>query len=117
MYPHTIENGGGEALTFLRIVRDQDGERLEAEARARPGAGPPMHVHHLQEEAMHVVAGKLGFQSVGEAPRYAGPGETMILRPASGTSGGTPARPSCTAPAGRNRRTTWSISSRLFTSP
>jgi len=43
-----------------------------------------MHVHYLQEEAMTVVAGKLGFQTVGEAPRYAGPGETMIFAPGVG---------------------------------
>lgn len=61
MYPHTIENGSGESLTFLGVVRDQDGERLEVEARAQPGAGPPMHVHHLREEAMTVVSGTLGF--------------------------------------------------------
>ena len=83
-YPYTIENGSGEELTFLGIVPDQDGDRLEAEARARPGAGPPMHVHHLQEEAMTVVSGKLGFQIAGEPPRYAGPGETMAFAPGVG---------------------------------
>ena len=83
-YPHTIENGSGEEITFLGIVRDQNGDRLEAEARAQPGAGPPMHVHHLQEEAMTVVSGTLGFQIVGEPPRYAGPGETMIFAPGVG---------------------------------
>ena len=30
---------------------------------------------------MTVVSGKLGFQIVGEPPRYAGPGETMIFAP------------------------------------
>ena len=83
-YPHKIENGSGEVLTFLGVVRDQDGDRIEAELQAQPGAGPPMHVHHLQEEAMTVVAGKLGFQTVGEQPRYAGPGETMIFAPGVG---------------------------------
>jgi quercetin dioxygenase-like cupin family protein len=83
-YPHKIENGSGEVLTFLGVVRDQGGDRIEAEVRAQPGAGPPMHVHHLQEEAMTVVAGKLGFQTVGEQPRYAGPGETMIFAPGIG---------------------------------
>ena len=78
-YPYTIENGSGEALTFLGVVPDQDGDRLEAEARARPGAGPPMHVHYLQEEAMTVVSGTLGFQILGELPREAGPGETVIF--------------------------------------
>ena len=83
-YPYTIENGSGEVLTFLGRVRGQDGERVEAEARAQPGAGPPMHVHHLQEEAMTVVSGKLGFQMVGGPPQYAGPGETKIFAPGVG---------------------------------
>jgi len=68
-YPHMIENGAGEELTFLGVVRHPDGDRLEAESRATPGAGPPMHVHHLQEEAMCVVSGRLGTQVVGEQPR------------------------------------------------
>src|SRR5713101_6192405 len=83
-YPYTIENGSGEVLTFLGVVRGEDGDRLEAEVRAQPGAGPPMHVHHLQEEAMTVVSGKLGFQVVGEPPQYAGPGETKIFAPGVG---------------------------------
>ena len=29
-YPHTIENGFGEQLTFLRVVRDHNGDRLES---------------------------------------------------------------------------------------
>ncbi len=83
-YPRTIENGSGEALVFLGVVPDQGGDRLEVEVRAQPGAGPPMHVHYLQEEAMTVVAGKLGFQINGEQPRYASPGETMIFAPGVG---------------------------------
>ena len=42
-YPYTIENGSGEELTFLGVVRDQNGERLDARSLARPGAGPPMN--------------------------------------------------------------------------
>jgi hypothetical protein len=42
-YPHTIDNGGGERLTFLRRVQGPHGERLEVENTVAPGAGPPMH--------------------------------------------------------------------------
>ena len=83
-YPHTIENGSGERLTFLGVVHDETGDRLEADARALTGAGPPMHVHYLQEEAMTVVAGTLGFQILGEPSRYAEPGETVIFAPGVG---------------------------------
>jgi uncharacterized cupin superfamily protein len=80
-YPHTIENGaGGERLTFLRRVPGARGERLEVENAVEPGAGPIMHVHHYQEEALTVVEGRIGYQRPGEAARFAGPGETAAFR-------------------------------------
>jgi hypothetical protein len=54
-HPHTISNGAGEELTFLRLVRDADGERLEAEG--------------------------LGCEVLGEPPRIVEPGETAIFAP------------------------------------
>jgi len=80
-YPYTIENGSGEFLTFLGIQHGADGDRVNAESRALPGAGPPMHAHQLQEEAMTVVSGKLGYQVAGQEPQFAGPGETAIFAP------------------------------------
>ncbi len=80
-YPHTIENGDGEALTFLGVVSDSRGDRLEAENRLRPGAGPPMHVHHLQEEALTVIEGRMGYQIAGEKERYASAGESVVFPP------------------------------------
>ena len=76
-YPYTIENGAGESLTFTGIV----GDRAEASMIAKPRAGPPMHVHHLQEEASRVVSGKLGYQVLGEEPKFAGPGELVVWPP------------------------------------
>jgi quercetin dioxygenase-like cupin family protein len=78
-YPYSIENGHGETMTFFGLSKD--GDRVEAEARAQPGAGPPMHVHHLQEEAMQVVSGRLGYQVLGEEPKFAGPGDLAIFAP------------------------------------
>ena len=80
-YPCTIDNGEGEQLTFLGVVQTPGGERMEAEAVTQPGAGPPMHVHYLQEEAMHVVSGRLGYQVLGEEPKFAGPGELRVFAP------------------------------------
>ena len=48
-YPHIIENGAGERLTFLRRVTGATGDRLEGENVVEPGAGPIMHVHYHQE--------------------------------------------------------------------
>ena len=76
-YPHTIENGRGERITFLRRVPGPGGDRLEVENLVTPGAGPPMHVHHLQAEGLTVRQGRIGYQRPGEAERFAGPGETV----------------------------------------
>ena len=78
-YPHTIDNGAGERLTFLRRVSGPRGDRLEGENVVAPGAGPPMHVHHYQEEALTVREGRIGYQRPGQAPQYAGPGETVVF--------------------------------------
>ena len=55
-YPHTIDNGAGERLTFIARRRDEQGEYLEGHNTVEPGAGPPMHVHHRQEESLTSAA-------------------------------------------------------------
>jgi mannose-6-phosphate isomerase-like protein (cupin superfamily) len=77
-YPYTIDNGQGESLTFLGIAQGPDGLRIEAEGGAAPGGGPPMHVHHLQAEGVRVLEGKVGYQVLGEEPKFAGPGEEIL---------------------------------------
>ncbi len=80
-YPHTIDNGaGGERLTFLGRVPGARGERLEVENAVEPGAGPPMHVHPHQEEALTVLEGRIGYRRPGEPERFAGPGQTATFR-------------------------------------
>lgn len=80
-YPHNIENGCGERLTFQRRVPGPNGDRLEVENIVKPGAGPPMHVHHLQEESLTVQEGRIGYQRLGEAAQFAEPGETLTFKP------------------------------------
>ena len=80
-YPHTIENGAGERITFLQRVPGRTGDRLLGENVVRPGAGPPMHVHHHQEEVFHVQEGRIGYQRAGEPEQFAGPGETVVFAP------------------------------------
>lgn len=75
-YPHIIENGAGERLTFHRLV----GDRLEGESIVQPNCGPPMHVHHSQEEGMTVLSGKLGIQILGEDPVFYEVGETAVFK-------------------------------------
>jgi mannose-6-phosphate isomerase-like protein (cupin superfamily) len=78
--PYTIQNNTGEKLTFLRIVVRAGIEYLEAESETQPNAGPPMHVHHQQDESMTVVSGKLGYQKLKGEKMYAGPGETVLFK-------------------------------------
>lgn len=77
-YPYTIDNGSGERLTFTGIKRGPSGDQAWADGVAQPGAGPPMHVHHLQEEAAQVISGRLGHQVLGGPEQFAGPGELVV---------------------------------------
>jgi quercetin dioxygenase-like cupin family protein len=79
-YPHTIDNGGGEQITFVNFIDNDEGGKLEIENRVQPGAGPPMHVHFLQEECLTVVQGKIGAQIAGQQPTFHGPGETITFK-------------------------------------
>src|SRR5438874_2384698 len=77
-YPYTIENGRGERLTFTGVSHGPDGDRAEADGVAQPGSGPPMHVHYLQEEAARVVSGRMGYQLLGQAAKFADAGELVV---------------------------------------
>ena len=78
-YPIVIESGTGEQLTFLRRYTENDVEHLEAVNLVSPGAGPPMHVHHLQDESITVVEGLLAGQVQGEEVKYYHAGETVFF--------------------------------------
>jgi quercetin dioxygenase-like cupin family protein len=80
-YPHTIDNGAGERLTFLGIRSDERGEYVEARNQVSPGSGPPMHVHYLQEEALTVEQGTMGWQRPGEEQHLARSGDTVTFAP------------------------------------
>ena len=80
-YPYTIDNGGGEQLTFVARRRDERGEYLDVRNSVAPGAGPPMHVHHLQEEALTIERGTMAYQVLGEGERRAEAGESVTFAP------------------------------------
>jgi quercetin dioxygenase-like cupin family protein len=79
-YPHTIQNPTGEKLVFLDVVPEQDGDRLLVENYVTPGAGPLMHTHWQQDEALTVVKGKIGYQVLGGPEQFAGEGETVLFK-------------------------------------
>lgn len=78
-YPHTIENGGGEELTFVKLIENASGGILEVENKIQPDAGPPMHIHWLQDESITVVEGRIGVHVAGQEPTFHGPGETVTF--------------------------------------
>jgi hypothetical protein len=45
-----------------------------------PGVGPVMHTHWLQDEALTVVNGRIGYQVHGQPKQYAGEGETVVFK-------------------------------------
>ena len=49
-----------------------------------PGAGPPMHVHRLQEEGLTVESGTMGWQRAGEEEQLAQAGESITFAPGDG---------------------------------
>lgn len=79
-FPLTIENGLGEKIIFLGLESTPEGDRVINEGYAQPGGGPPMHTHFKQDEGFTVVSGKLGYQTFGQAAKYAGPGESVVFK-------------------------------------
>jgi quercetin dioxygenase-like cupin family protein len=79
-YPVTIDNGGTEKITFIRLVKDGDSDYVEIEGLVQPAGGPPMHVHHKQDETITVVKGKIATQVSGEEPEYHSEGETITFK-------------------------------------
>jgi len=79
-YPHIIENCIGEQIIFREVIQEPDGDRVLLENFVQPGHGPVMHTHFKQEEMLEVISGKLGYQLLGEEPKYAGPGESVLFK-------------------------------------
>ena len=65
-YPHKIENGLGETLIIRAVQQEPDGDRLIVENYVSSGSGPVMHTHWLQDEALTVIKGRLGYQIMGQ---------------------------------------------------
>jgi quercetin dioxygenase-like cupin family protein len=79
-FPITIQSDTGEKLIFHGITAKDGLEYLEVSNEVQPGAGPPMHVHHLQDESLTVVRGKIGYEELDGPQHFAGPGATVLFR-------------------------------------
>lgn len=94
----------GDTYRFVVTGEETGGAYVIMEATVPVGNGPPMHVHSLEDEGFHVLAGEVDFEAEGRTVR-AGPG-TFINLPKGVThrfqnNGGEVARMLITcAPAG-----------------
>ncbi len=78
--PITISNIHGEVLIFERLSKNEKGQDvLIVKNEVQPKAGPPMHVHYKQDESLTVTQGRIGYQTMGEEPKYAEVGETVTF--------------------------------------
>ena len=80
-FPFTIQSVSGEKLTYMGVEKHRDGDKLLVENSVPPNAGPPMHTHFLQEEALTVVKGRIGYQVMGQEKKFAEAGETVVFAP------------------------------------
>ena len=79
-YPHKIQNCIGETLIFKELQQEPDGDRLVVENYVKPGIGPLMHTHWLQDECLTVVRGHLGYQIQGQPKQYVKEGESILFK-------------------------------------
>lgn len=79
-YPHTIDNGHGERLTFVELVKEPDGDKLIVEGVCQPNAGPPMHVHFKQDEGFTVTKGKIAYQTLGGEEKVLEEGQSVLFK-------------------------------------
>lgn len=69
----------GDALTFLATSAETGGAYASMISELSPGGGPPLHVHHREEETFFVLEGQVTFY-VGDERLVAGP-NTFVRGP------------------------------------
>jgi quercetin dioxygenase-like cupin family protein len=68
-----LQSGPGRDLIFKVTGDDTGGAFDYFVVEVAPRGGPPLHVHHRQEEALHVLAGRFKVR-VGDDEQVLGPG-------------------------------------------
>ena len=79
-YPHTIENSIGEKIIFIKEEKTSSGDKVFFEGFCNTGCGPTFHTHLLQDEELTVISGKMGYQYLGQEPKYLRVGESILLK-------------------------------------
>lgn len=78
-FPFTITSIG-EKLTFLGTSLKDGVEILEVDIEVKPNGGPPMHIHHRQDESFTILSGTMAYQIAGEEEKLAYVGETVLIK-------------------------------------
>jgi mannose-6-phosphate isomerase-like protein (cupin superfamily) len=68
---------GGDIYLTMPLAETGRGVSLFEDVR-RPGDGPPLHVHHKEDEIFRIVEGRFRLR-IGDATFDAGPGDTLLL--------------------------------------
>jgi hypothetical protein len=81
-YPHTIENGAGERLTFVRRIKAPSATGSRSRTSSNPAADPrctPTATRRRSSRSSRGESATSGPES--QPPRFAGPGETVVFEP------------------------------------
>lgn len=74
-----IIHAAGDIYRFLTTAEDTNGAYALWHATIPPGGGPPLHVHHNEDERFDILTGRLRFR-VGDNDLEAGPGDSLLAR-------------------------------------
>ncbi|MBV9386541.1 MAG: cupin domain-containing protein [Chroococcidiopsidaceae cyanobacterium CP_BM_ER_R8_30] len=69
----------GDILTFKAVGEDTNGQYTLVEVQVDPDIGPPLHIHHREDETFYIQEGELEFQ-LGDQIIIATPG-TFLYSP------------------------------------
>jgi mannose-6-phosphate isomerase-like protein (cupin superfamily) len=59
----TVRNPLGGPLTFKLRGEESNGAMMALESVAPPGKGPPLHIHHREDEWLYVLEGEMRFRT------------------------------------------------------
>lgn len=77
MNDQTIIHAAGDIYRFLTTAEDTNGAYALWHATIPPGGGPPLHVHHNEDERFDILSGQLRFR-VADQELDAVPGDSLL---------------------------------------
>lgn len=75
----TVIHAAGDIYRFLATAEDTDNAYALFHATVPPGGGPPLHVHHNEDERFDILTGRLRFR-LDDTELEADPGDSLLAR-------------------------------------